>query len=404
MFVQLDVGWMNHPFPVSSFRISSAEQLATLQSLGFAQLRVLPDKSDPLPSTAAPAPSAERAAPEAGQAAPDTAPLLEEQHQELQTCERSFSQATRDYQRITDMVLDQPQQACTLGAALVGACVDELLDHGDSVIRLLSEDVGVRSAQHPINVMVLCLLLGRTQQLSGEALRALGLAALLHDMGKQTLAPQVREPYGHLKAPDMARYCSHVAASVALAQQMQLPDEVITAIAEHHERTDGSGFPGGLQGLSLGCYGQMLALVNHYDRLCNPSHGATAMTPHEALSILFAQCQSKFDPALLGAFIRMMGVYPPGSVVQLLNDRYAIVVAVNSARPLRPRIVLYAPEQPKEQAPVLNLEDHPDLGIRRSLRPAQLPREVLDYLSPRQRICYFFERAVGAGTAQGWGA
>ncbi len=399
MFVQLDVGWMNHPFPVSSFRIGSAEQLATLQSLGVAQVRVLPDKSDPLPPAASAA-----LAEEPPPAQPPAAPLLQAQHQELQSCERSFGQATRDYQRITEVVQQQPALASTLGAALVGACVDELLDHGDSVIRLLSEDVGVRSAQHPINVMVLCLLLGRTQQLPGDALRALGLAALLHDIGKQTLPLQLREPYAHLKAPEMARYCSHVAASVALGQQMQLPAEVLGAIAEHHERTDGSGFPSGAQGVALGRYGQMLALVNHYDRLCNPSHGAAAMTPHEALSVMFAQCQNKFDPALLGAFIRMMGVYPPGSVVQLLNDRYAIVIAVNSARPLRPRVVLYEPQQSKAQALVVNLEEHPELGIRRSLRPAQLPREVLDYLSPRQRICYFFERAVGVGATQGWGA
>ncbi|MCE1249874.1 MAG: DUF3391 domain-containing protein, partial [Comamonadaceae bacterium] len=178
MFVQLDVGWMNHPFPVSSFRIGSAEQLATLQSLGVAQVRVLPDKSDPLPPAASAA-----LAEEPPPAQPPAAPLLQAQHQELQSCERSFGQATRDYQRITEVVQQQPALASTLGAALVGACVDELLDHGDSVIRLLSEDVGVRSAQHPINVMVLCLLLGRTQQLPGDALRALGLAALLHDIG-----------------------------------------------------------------------------------------------------------------------------------------------------------------------------------------------------------------------------
>ena len=96
----------------------------------------------------------------------------------------------------------------------------------------------------------------------------------------------------------------------------------------------------------------------------------------------------------------MMGVYPPGSVVQLVNDGYAIVVSVNSSRPLRPRIVLHDPQVPKEQALVLDLERAPELAIRRSLRPAQLPRDVLDYLSPRKRVCYFFERAVGLGATE----
>jgi len=92
----------------------------------------------------------------------------------------------------------------------------------------------------------------------------------------------------------------------------------------------------------------------------------------------------------------MMGVYPPGSVVQLVNDRYAIVVSVNSSRPLRPRVIVHDPAIPKEQALILDLETVPELGIRRSLKPTQLPREALDYLSPRKRICYFFERAVDA--------
>ena len=58
---------------------------------------------------------------------------------------------------------------------------------------------------------------------------------------------------------------------------------------------------------------------------------------------------------------------------------------------------MHDPEIPKEDALLLDLETVPELGIRRSLKPSQLPRESLEYLSPRQRICYFFERAVPAG-------
>ena len=142
---------------------------------------------------------------------------------------------------------------------------------------------------------------------------------------------------------------------------------------------------------------QVLALVNQYDRMCNPAMGVTALTPHEALSVIFAQLKARFDSVVLGAFIRMMGVYPPGSIVQLVNDRYAIVASVNSSRPLRPKVIVHDPRVPKDEAPILDLETVPELGIRRSLKPAQLPRDALDYLSPRQRICYFFERAVSPG-------
>ena len=179
---------------------------------------------------------------------------------------------------------------------------------------------------------------------------------------------------------------------------MGLSDAVLTAIAQHHEMADGSGFPLRLVGEDMGRAGQILALVNHYDRMCNPVGSVEVLTPHEALSAIFAQLKSRFDPVVLGAFIRMMGVYPPGSVVQLVNDRYAIVVLVNSSRPLRPKVIVHDIRVPKDEAPVLDLEEMPELGIRRSLKPAQLPRDALDYLSPRKRICYFFERAVDPGS------
>ncbi len=83
--------------------------------------------------------------------------------------------------------------------------------------------------------------------------------------------------------------------------------------------------------------------------------------------------------------------------MQLTNERYAMVVAVDAARPLRPRIIVHDGRVPRDQALVFDLERSPDLGIRRSLRPSQLPRDALDYLSPCKRICYFFERALVVG-------
>jgi hypothetical protein len=97
---------------------------------------------------------------------------------------------------------------------------------------------------------------------------------------------------------------------------------------------------------------------------------------------------------MLNAFIRMMGVYPPGSVVQLTDERYAMVVSVNSSRPLKPRVLVHDPKVPRDEALHIDLEAHPTLGIRRSIKPALLPRPALDYLAPGQRIAYFFEPAV----------
>jgi len=412
MYIQLDVGWMHHPFPVSSFRVASVEQIATLRELGLTEVRYVPKKSDPdlrelvpsawsVPEMSAQPPNGLDAgagsAPPVDKEAQRRRELLEMQNRTLAACNQRFGEATRQYQALERVVSEHPDQARAKGEALVSGCVSELLENGDSVIRLLSEGVGERNALHPINVMVISLLLGRALGMKSTELHDLGVAALVHDLGKLKLPPNLRQPTPSMIPMERSRYETHVGESVAFAKRMELPDSVVTAIARHHEMADGSGFPLRLSGPDLGRASQVLALVNHYDRMCNPANGVDALTPHEALSVIFAQLKSKFDSVVLGAFIRMMGVYPPGSIVQLVNDRYAIVASVNSSRPLRPKVIVHDPRVPKDEAPILDLETVPELGIRRSLKPAQLPRDALDYLSPRQRICYFFERAVNPG-------
>ncbi len=369
MYVQLDLGWMHHPFPVSSFRIVSADQIAKIKELGLAEVRYFPNKSDSelreLDSVAGEAfdttatESAANAMVQASDAADSVAAknraYLQIQNRILAMCNQRFGDATRQYQAVERAVTVQPDLARNQSEVLVSDCLKELPENGDSVIRLLSEGAGESSALHPVNVMVVSLLLGKALGIKSTELHELGMAALLHDLGKIGMPAAGFIPAGR------QRYESHVGQSVAFAQQMGLSDVVLTAIAQHHEMADGSGFP-----------------------------------LHLAGDDIFAQRKSRFDPVVLGTFIRMMGVYPPGSVVQLANDRYAIVVSVNSSRPLRSKVIVHDPRVPKDEAPVLDLEAM-QLGIRRSLKPAQLPRDALDYLSPRKRICYFFERAVDPG-------
>lgn len=88
-------------------------------------------------------------------------------------------------------------------------------------------------------------------------------------------------------------------------------------------------------------------------------------------------------------------------MVELTDGRHALVVSVNSSRPLKPQIVIYEPRVPREEALVEDLEHMPDIGIRRSLKPLQLPKAAFDYLSPRLRVCYFFERARSALDSEG---
>jgi hypothetical protein len=81
-------------------------------------------------------------------------------------------------------------------------------------------------------------------------------------------------------------------------------------------------------------------------------------------------------------------------VVQLTDDRYAMVMQVNSSRPLKPRVLVHDPKVPRDEALLLDLERQPDLGIRRSVQPAKLPPAAASYLAPRPRVTYYFDASA----------
>lgn len=410
-YVELDVGWMAHPFPTGSFKITSPKQIEVIKGLGKKQVRVVPRKSDEPSSEAAdvPSESATPIPPEAAslltQEQADAeqrrlrAAMLTAQERSLIACERRFAESVRLYRKTMDMVQSQPKLATEPCLGMVNTYVTELMDNGEAAIRLLSEAAGDKSAMHPVNVTVISLLLGKAMGLNKSELVDLGMAAFLHDIGKVKLPDRVRWLEDNFSSAEYRLYQEHVPQGLAIGKGMELRSPVLLAMLQHHEMVDGSGFPSRLRGDALGTSGRILALVNRYDNLCNPSRPGSALTPHEALSLIFAQFKARFDAVTLSAFIRMMGVYPPGSVVQLIDDRFGIVVSVNSARPLKPRIILHEPGVARAEALILDLEKMPQLGIRRSLKPGNLPAAALDYLAPRQRIAFFFEQAAEPDTA-----
>lgn len=410
MYIHLDVGWMSHPFPLSSFRIVSSEQIAIIRSLGLQRVRWRPEQSA-LHEAEEQAAEARRAAcvDEPVESPPAESPAVAAQRQRrdaaarqraaLVLCERQFAEATRECRQLTDLVTTTPKMARDRAQALTQALVGKMLGEQELCIRLLTEAAGDRAGAHAVNVTLISLLMGRCLGLDESELLDLGVGALLHDIGKLDMPARVRHREEHFSPSEARFYEEHVAHGVAHALKMGLSPGASLVIAQHHEHADGSGFPLKLGGERMTPAAGIVALVNRYDNLCNPAVPAKALTPHEALSLLFAQGKSRHDSAILGAFIRMMGVYPPGSVVQLTDDRFAIVVGVNSARPLKPRVVIHDPLLPAEEAVAIELEQVTHLGIRRSIRAAALPPDAHATLSPRQRVAYFFEPAIEGAAA-----
>jgi HD-GYP domain-containing protein (c-di-GMP phosphodiesterase class II) len=399
MFVHLDLAWMSHPFALSSFRIADSQQIASIRALGLARVRWSPEQSD---AAAAPQPAQladladtqphEAATlPPAATTPPAAAPhSAAAQRRAASLVERQYAEAARDWRASADLTVRDPLVAGQRMAALSNALVAKMLGARELSIRAVTAAPN-EGSRHATNVGVLALLMGRLCGLSEAEMQDLGVGALAHDIGKTELPLALHRADPHFSSAEMARYRDHVALGLALGKRMGLSPGAMLVIGQHHEHQDDSGYPQGIGGQRISVPARMVALVNRYDNLCHGSARTLAMTPHDALSLLFSQGQRQYDPALLGAFVRMMGVYPPGSVVQLTDDRYAVVESVCASRPLRPKVQVHEPGVAHEQAPLLDLAQQRTLGIRRALAAEQLPSAVREQLMPLRRAAWFFD-------------
>lgn len=396
LYVHLDLSWWEHNFAFSNFKIKDEAQLQALRDLGLSQLRYDPARSDcpplPLPAAEPPAVVEEPAKPSPEeQARQARAAKLSVLRKRLAEVDRTFVQASQRVKSLNQVLRNQPEEALKQAGEVVRELVDALLGEDGAALHSINGKAADDAYFHSLNVTVLSLMLGRQLGFDSEACHSLGLGALLHDIGKLDVPSKVLLKPAPLTRAEQQFKQMHVDFGVRRGHALMLDDEVLRVIQEHHEYCDGSGYPKGLREAAIGRLSRVVCIANTFDNLCNPLDPRDGLSPHEALALMFKQQRERFDDVALKAFIRCMGVYPPGSLVQLDDDRYALVLAMHPSLPLKPTLILYEPSVPKSEALILNLEQEPNLAIARSLRPAQLPAEALEYLNPRQQLTYYVD-------------
>jgi putative nucleotidyltransferase with HDIG domain len=396
LHVHIDKSWIDHPFTFSSFKIKNLEQVATLQAMGLGRIRFSAAKSDcePLPPEQAPPPPAapHEDDPMVYLAKRARVQRLAEQQGRVVACEREFLSSTRAIKSISQNMFSRPQQARQEAAQLVQTIAASMLTDFEVAINLMKDKIGGDEVyNHALNVTLLSMMMAKELKAPPPAIQSLGMGALFHDAGKLDIPDRVVRKMEPLTKPEAALLQQHCAYGVETGRKLGLGPEVLSLIAQHHEHVDGSGYPKHLQGSEISLLARIVAITNTYDNLCNPANPARALTPHEALGTMYGQQRSQFDAVPLNTFIRCMGVYPPGTIVVLSNDCLGMVVSVNTARPLRPTVLIYDPAVPKDDAILVELEEEPDVAISRTMKPAQLPQPVFDYLQPRKRMSYYFD-------------
>jgi HD-GYP domain-containing protein (c-di-GMP phosphodiesterase class II) len=401
--VRLPVPWMDHHFLFSSFVIADEDQVRQIAALKLPHLfcDITRCKVPPLPTPPTSPPPTKADEEDKARQAALTAKLMAEKQERARVMSElrgRLDKAQKHYTGATKAVggaikafdLD-PKESVKQVTKVSEDSTAALLADPDSALVLIAEKAHEEgSAAHSLSVMTLTLLLGKQARLPNEAICALGIGALLHDIGKEAIKPAILRNTARNKFEEEI-YQTHCRIGYENALRAgSLSQAMLEAILHHHERVDGSGFPDGLAGDATPLSARVVAIADRFDNLANPIDYRLALSPSEALSRMWTKERKGFDTVLLQLFVRAMGVYPPGSIVQLSDGRIgAVVASAPTGSPVSPQVLIYAPEVPRHQAIIIDLAREDSIKIEKPLRLQERPDEELDYLLPRRKLNWF---------------
>lgn len=227
---------------------------------------------------------------------------------------------------------------------------------------------------HSINTMIYTLTLGAALGIPEEGLTALGVAALLHDIGK--VAFDENDP----AQADEARYL-HPRVGADILSRLPEQDRTPMLVAyEHHMAADGSGFPEREAGYVTHPYSRMVAVADRYDRLTTAEPDGSGLTPDQAVIQLLRDTLGLLDQTLTRLFVKALGVFPVGCVVRLTDHSVGVVCAPGED-PLTPRVRLMYDRDGFEDKSGREVETaDPGLSIVEIVSPDNLAVTVSDHL------------------------
>jgi putative nucleotidyltransferase with HDIG domain len=410
LYIHLDLGWMDHPFTLSNFKLNDEDQIQKIKKIGLKTLRYDPKRSDcpPLPEVQNKPLVVQIKKPDevledepatksiSGETASSIDPKqlrCKQLMRAIDESEKKFVVASDTVKHIQRNIEISPKACIEQATLLVDGIVESALSEGDIAIHALN---GNRSSdanyQHALNVTVISMILAKSIQMSKEDAQLLGLAAILHDIGKAGISDKILLKKDKLTHAEIASYQQHSELGARMIKGIGLSPRMAKIVLQHHELADGSGYPAGLTAEKTDPLARIIVLANNYDNLCNPLNVSDSRTPYEALAYMFAHQRSKFDEHLLKRLIKSLGVYPPGSVVKLSNEQHAMVISVNPNHPLKPYVKLLQKNTNTEDGEIVDLRGEANINITACLKPAQIPSEVLKQLNARKKVSYFIDQ------------
>ena len=361
MFVSdLDCPWLETPFPVQGFEITSNHEIQQISQI-CRYVYIDRNKSGhyiyksdkPVVRHSIAPPLAKRSYDE-----PGVKYHRYKRPQDKITVEEELDNARHVYEN-TKRNINQCLESLKLGRGIntyqakkaVKECVDSIFNNKDSLLWFtLIKKRDAYTSQHSLNVTILSIAFGRYLGHSEQILKTIGLCGLLHDIGKVRIPLEILNKEGTFTREEFEIMKQHPELGRDyLLKQKEIDYEVVHAAYSHHERMNGTGYPQGLLGAEIPYYARLVAIIDTYDAITNDRCYQPGRTTLQAHKILYQGAGSHYDEELVKSFIQWLGLYPPASIVEMSNGEVGIVLSVNPDWKTMPRVVLLLDEEKSSQ-------------------------------------------------------
>jgi putative nucleotidyltransferase with HDIG domain len=373
--------WMEHPFWRNHFVLTDPQDLASAQASAIQEVWI--DTAKGLDIAAGETPVAE--------AETLFAALEEETAQHEPARDTAPTSAKTELKRAAN-ICNRGKEAviAMFQEARMGNAVDtELASHlvqeiSDSVARnpgALISLARLKTADdytymHSVAVCALMIALARQLRLPEEQIRSMGLAGLLHDLGKALMPMEVLNKPGKLTDAEFDIIKSHPTKGYSMLVEGQAVDNmVLDVVLHHHERTDGTGYPDRQKGGAMSLFARMGAVCDVYDAITSNRPYKKGWDPAESIKRMAEWTNGHLDPMVFQAFVKSLGIYPVGSLVKLTSGRLGVVTEQNPISLLKPLVTVF-------------------YSTKSDMR---IPPEVVDLASPTTR-----EKIVGRENPDFW--
>ncbi|MFM5258286.1 HD-GYP domain-containing protein [Aeromonas veronii] len=394
-YIHLPTGWTNHPFMFNTFKIKDQQQLDILRHLDLTLLMVDPDKSDlPIePLLRGDIPDAGPDLDELEELIASGPPPFDEKafRRSMRAADKAFGQSMSELRDALGALNLKPDEGLANTAQIVRNAAFTLSQHegplGLHLIRSPHTDILL---QHSLNVAFIAMLMARELGMNPIEIEETGLAGLIHDIGELKIPSQITQKRGDLNKAEQNFLNMHPQYGFDMLTQLNAFEPKIRQVAHlHHERLDGSGYPLGIKGGEIPPLARLIGLVDFYDELLHPRNSGNPAAPSQAISQLYKLSQKKFDQNLVKLLIKVLGVYPPGSLVKLSDESIALVLSTEPTMPLKPKILPYIKAQRPEAVAMIDLREDERI-ITGVLKQEELDEGQRQFFNLTRRFCYYF--------------